>query len=140
MVVAGRESECFILDDFFNSNKPEFIAIYGRRRIGKTYLVRQYFKDKKAIFFNTTGSKDGVISEQISHFTKEIGSIFYNSIPLKQAKNWDETFELLTKAIDTVQKNNKVILFLDEFPWMATRKRYHIFCKAHFIIDQFQHS
>lgn len=122
MGVVGRESECLTLDDCFNSSKPEFIAIYGRRRVGKTYLVREYFKDKKAIFFNTTGSKDGVISEQISHFTKEIGRVFYNGIPLKQAKNWDETFELLTKAIDAVPKNNKVILFLDEFPWMATRK------------------
>lgn len=122
MAVVGRESECLILEDILNSGRPEFIAIYGRRRVGKTYLVREFFENKKAVFFNTTGTKDGTMSEQISHFTKEIGNVFYNGIPIKRAKNWDETFELLTKAIATVRKNNKVILFLDEFPWMATRK------------------
>ncbi len=118
----GREAECLILDDFLSSNRPEFIAIYGRRRVGKTYLIRQYFQNKKAIFFNTTGSKDGIMSEQISHFTKEIGTVFYNGVPLKSGKNWDDTFEILTKAINNTPKNKKVILFLDEFPWMATKK------------------
>lgn len=122
MAVIGREPECLILDDFLSSNKPEFIAIYGRRRVGKTYLIRQYFENKKAVFFNTTGSKDGTISEQISHFTKEIGNVFNKGLSLKQSKNWDETFELLTNAINVTPKNKKIILFLDEFPWMATRK------------------
>lgn len=123
MPVIGREDEQHVLDDFLKSNRPEFLAIYGRRRIGKTFLIKNFFKDKKnAIFFNTTGSKEGTIFEQISHFTKEIGSIFYHGISLKQGKNWDETFEILTKAINTLEKNKKIVLFFDEFPWMATRK------------------
>src|SRR3990167_716289 len=122
MAVIGRESESLILDDFLSSNKTEFIAIYGRRRVGKTYLIRQYFENKKVVFFNMTGSKEGVISEQIGHFTKEIGNVFNKGLSLKQGKNWDETFELLTKAISGTPKNKKIILFLDEFPWMATRK------------------
>jgi AAA+ ATPase superfamily predicted ATPase len=122
MAVMGREAEQLILKDFLNSSKPEFIAIYGRRRIGKTYLVREFFKDKKAIFFSITGARECSLSEQIGHFTKEIGNIFYNGALLKQGKNWNETFELLTKAISATPQNKKVVLFLDEFPWMATRK------------------
>lgn len=122
MPIMGREIEKQILTDFLASNRAEFLAIYGRRRIGKTYLVREFFKNKKVIFFNKTGSKDGGLKEQIGHFTKEIGRVFYSGAGLKQGKNWDETFELLTKAIDTLPKNKKVILFMDEFPWMATRK------------------
>src|SRR5579872_1736135 len=122
MAIMGRESEKQILTEFLASGRAEFLAIYGRRRIGKTFLVREFFKDKKAVFFNTTGSNDGILFEQIGHFTKEIGKIFYHGAVLKQGKNWDETFELLTKAIDTLPKNKKIVLFLDEFPWMATKK------------------
>ena len=122
MSLAIRKAEQQTLDELLNSDNPEFLAIYGRRRVGKTYLIREFFKNKKVIFFNTTGSKEGTLSEQINHFTKEIGSKFYNGAILKLSKNWDETFELLTKAISTTAKNKKIILFLDEFPWMATRK------------------
>lgn len=99
------------------------MAIYGRRRVGKTFLIREFFKNKKSIiFFNTTGSKDSSLVEQINHFTKEIGNAFYHGALLKPGKTWDETFELLTKAVSIVPQNKKIVLFFDEFPWMATRK------------------
>jgi uncharacterized protein len=122
-MLMNREPEQKILSEFLESHKPEFMAIYGRRRIGKTFLIREFFKNKKSlIFFNVTGSKDGSLVEQISHFTKEIGTTFYHGAILKQGKTWDETFDLLTKAINIVPKNKKIVLFLDEFPWMATKK------------------
>ena len=60
--------------------------------------------------------------EQIGHFTQEIGRTFYHGAALQRKKNWDETFEFLTKAINEISKKKKVVLFFDEFPWMATRK------------------
>lgn len=117
----GREEEINILERMYASNKPELLALYGRRRVGKTFLIRQFFKDKKVVFFNTTGAKDGTLTEQLGHFNDQISKIFYNGIPLVAPKTWDEAFSLLTKVINET-KAKKIILFFDEIPWMATRK------------------
>ncbi len=74
------------------------MAIYGRRRIGKTYLIRDFFGNKPVLFFNSTGSKDGSQTEQIKHFTDVISHVFYHGLDLKEGKNWDETFALLTQS------------------------------------------
>lgn len=118
--IIGRDEEIRILDDLFKSNKSEFLAIYGRRRIGKTFLIRRFFEHKKTIFFNVTGTKKGKLLKQIEHFTKRIGEVFYQGAPLQAEKNWDKAFEMLTQAIRSA-KNKKIVLFLDEFPWMATK-------------------
>ena len=118
--IVGRSEEIKTLNNFLESERPEFLAIYGRRRIGKTYLIRSYFEDQDVIFFNVTGTKDGSLKEQIDHFTKQIGDIFYHGAQLKAGKNWDKTFEILTDAFKIIQ-DQKIILFFDEFPWMATK-------------------
>lgn len=118
--IVGRKEELKILDKVCASNKPEFLAIYGRRRIGKTYLIRSYFAGKEVLFFNTTGSDAAPMREQVGNFTKEIGKVFYSGAELKAGKNWDETFNILTTAIESI-KNKKIILFMDELPWMATK-------------------
>lgn len=118
--IVGREQEIQILEEFLSSENPEFLAIYGRRRIGKTFLIRNFFEDKDVVFFNITGTKDGALSEQVNHFTKQIGSVFYKGARLEAGKNWDETFQILTDAIQSIQ-DKKIILFFDEFPWMATK-------------------
>jgi AAA+ ATPase superfamily predicted ATPase len=120
-LLIGRERELNILKSFLISNNSEFLAIYGRRRVGKTFLVRQFFEKKDVIFFDITGEKNAPLKEQIKHFTKQIGKIFYKGAPLVSGKNWDEAFELLTEAIEGMEIQKKIILFLDEFPWMVTK-------------------
>jgi hypothetical protein len=122
MTIAGRKEEIKELEQFFASSIAEFLAIYGRRRVGKTFLIRSFFENKKGIFFDITGAKDAPMAEQIGHFTKQLGVIFYNGAKLEIGKNWNETFEALTTAIDTRNdKRKKVVLFFDEFPWLATK-------------------
>ena len=121
MSIIGREEETQELTHFLSSNVPEFLALYGRRRVGKTFLIRHFFEKQKALFFNITGTKNGPLKEQISHFVKEIGKIFYNGAHLKSSKNWDSTFGLLTDAFNMVPKTKKIVLFFDEFPWLATK-------------------
>lgn len=116
----GRKEELNTLKEMLQSNNSEFLAIYGRRRVGKTFLIISFFEKEDVIFFNVTGVKDGSMSEQINHFTKQIGNAFYKGAKLKQGKNWDETFEILTEAIEASTNDKKIILFFDEFPWMAT--------------------
>ncbi len=117
----GREPEIRLLELFLTSSSAEFLAIYGRRRVGKTFLIRQFFAEKEVVFFDVTGAQNASLKEQINHFTKQIGKVFYKGARLTPGKNWDETFDLLTEAIETVERNKKVVLFFDEFPWMATR-------------------
>jgi AAA+ ATPase superfamily predicted ATPase len=116
----GRQEEGQVLKELLNSKKAEFLAVYGRRRVGKTYLIREFFQ-KKGIFFNVTGTKDGRLIEQLSHFLDELSTVFYSGLPLKEVKSWDEAFKLLTRAISEANPKKKIILFLDELPWLASR-------------------
>ncbi len=73
------------------------------------------------MFFNSTGSKDGSLKEQIGHFTEEIGKVFYSGARLIAESSWDKAFKTLTSAIANVSRTKKIVLFLDELPWMATK-------------------
>jgi len=122
MAIFGRKPEIQTLEKFFISPTAEFLAIYGRRRVGKTFLIRAFFENKNAIFFDVTGAKDAPMKEQLNHFIKQVGVIFYNGAKLEISKNWDKAFEALTTAIEAkVDKKKKIVLFFDEFPWLATK-------------------
>ena len=121
--IIGREEEKDELYRVFMSNKPEFIAIYGRRRIGKTFLVRTFFSQKKCIFFHITGIRDGKIRDQIYEFTRILEATFYGpQVRLKEPANWTLAFELLTQTIKQQPPRQKVVLFFDELPWLASQK------------------
>ena len=122
MNIASRYDEIKILEKILASKQPEFLALCGRRRIGKTFLIRQFFDKKSCVFFNVTGSKDGAFKDQIAHFTQRLGEVFLDGIIPQAGNNWDASFKLLTKAINNVPKNKKVVIFLDELPWLATRR------------------
>ena len=58
--IIGRKKELKILEDALSSNSAEFIAIYGRRRVGKTYLIKQFFSRQSGIFFELVGNEDAM--------------------------------------------------------------------------------
>lgn len=117
----GREREIQVLESLAKSNKAELLAIYGRRRIGKTFLIRKYFSSKW-IYFEMTGIKGGSRSQQIRAFTRKLQQTFKNVSIKTLPKTWFEAFEILEDAIQNTQKTCKITLFLDEFPWMDTHK------------------
>jgi len=121
-IIIGRIPEKAELEDAYKSNEAEFIAIYGRRRVGKTYLIRSFFQGKKACYFQTTGIYKGSLDQQLERFAKELGNTFYAGASLKTPADWMNAFDQLTQAINQVKTKGKIILFLDELPWMATRK------------------
>lgn len=121
MDLIGRKQEIQTLEQMLQSATPEFLALYGRRRIGKTYLIRTFFEKKPCVFFDVSGTKDGTLADQIAHFTKQLQKIFYPGATVTPGKNWDEAFEALTRAIENTPKNKKIVLFFDELPWMATK-------------------
>ncbi len=120
--IIGRAEEGKVLERLYRSETPEFLALYGRRRIGKTYLIRQFFSKKDAVFFNVTGSRKGMRAEQLKHFIKQLSVTFYDNLPILTPKTWDAAFDLLTQAINKQHKKQKIILFFDELPWLATKK------------------
>lgn len=120
--IVGRSREKDELLDAFNANNAEFMAVYGRRRVGKTYLIKNFFQTKKCIYFQMTGIYKGSLDKQLSRFSKEIGDAFYNGASIKTPDNWMDALEELTRAVRQVPKNKKIVIFFDELPWMATRK------------------
>jgi len=120
--IFGRETEIKILDSLWKSSEAEFLAIYGRRRVGKTYLIREYFSKKQCVYFEIIGQKDGSLEEQLENFIKIFSKTFFNDLPLRTPLGWKEAFELLTTEIEKVSKSQNIVLFFDELPWLATRK------------------
>lgn len=120
--IISREAEQKILRTIFESNQPELLAVYGRRRVGKTFLIREYFSHKKnSLFFYVTGMKEGSLIEQITNFTEEIGETFlYPGARLEIKNNWRNTFKILTDNIKAANFK-RIVLFFDEFPWMVTK-------------------
>ncbi len=122
ITVIGRTEEIETLEEIYRSKKPEFLALYGRRRVGKTYLIRQFFFSKKeVVFFNVTGREKGKAKEQLKHFCQVMGDVFYGGAPLIQSPTWDEALRMLTKCLNNLQSDKKIVLFFDELPWMATK-------------------
>jgi AAA+ ATPase superfamily predicted ATPase len=120
--VIGRKNELDELGSAFCSKRSEFIAVYGRRRIGKTHLIHHYCSSVTCVYFHVTGIKNGTYEEQLYAFTEALSKTFYTGIKLKTPNNWFDALDVLTKAISTIKKNKKVVLFFDEFPWMVTRR------------------
>lgn len=118
--IIGRIKEQRLLQDLIESNKSEFIAIYGRRRVGKTYLIKNLIGSFSCLFFHVTGLQKGASKDQLKEFAKQIGKTFYQSPSIIPQKHWIDAFEDLTEAINTIPKDKTVVLFFDEFPWMAT--------------------
>lgn len=123
--IIGREEELEVLKEALDSEKAEFLAVYGRRRVGKTYLIRSFFSNQDCVFFQVSGIQHAKSAEQLIEFKKEIQNVFYKSFKgttLSNPKNWLSAFEMLDDAISVFAKDKKVVLFFDEFPWMAKRK------------------
>ena len=121
-IIVGRKYEQKKLDKAYASKRAEFIAVYGRRRVGKTYLIREFFSKKTCAYFQVTGIHKGQQALQLMEFTKEIKRVFFPGIvKLETPKSWMGAFEILTECLNRQEKKKKIVLFFDELPWMAMR-------------------
>ncbi len=120
-IIIGRHEEKRKLEHLVNSNQAEFLAIYGRRRVGKTYLIREFFKNR-GLFFNLMGQKDAGLKKQLLNFARSVQDAFKPAVPIKTPESWGEAFFFLSELIEKQSKDKKVIIFLDELPWLATKR------------------
>jgi len=120
--IIGRENEKRILKKLLISNSPEFLVVYGRRRVGKTFLIREYFKSQ--ILFSFTGSFEAKTKIQLNNFFREYIRQTQGKEETNLPKNWNIAFSYLTDYLYKLQKssNQKIVVFIDELPWLDTPK------------------
>ena len=121
-MIAGRTKEINQLNEALESEQAELIVLYGRRRIGKTFLVEQLYGKQAGYFLHATGIKDAPMKEQLTEFSRQVGDTFYNGASISPQQSWLNSFKELTTAIDNSHPDKKVVLFLDELPWLCTKR------------------
>ena len=115
--IIGREYEQHVLENIYNERESRLIAVYGRRRVGKTYLVKYFFQEKFDFFF--TGSFETSMKVQLTLFANTLAE--YSGIVRPLPKTWFEAFNQLKDYLSGIRKK-RIVVFLDELPWMDTPK------------------
>lgn len=119
--IIGREKEKEKLDKILQSNQAEFLALYGRRRVGKTFLIRQYLKDN--IVFDISGTKEGSKKQQLGNFFAEYLLRTKGKKETTMPASWQEAFQYLALYLAELPvTSSKYVVFLDEMPWLDTPK------------------
>lgn len=113
--IIGRKEEQELLRECYLSGKPEFVAVYGRRRIGKTFLVKQFFKEKFDFYF--TGAYQANKRDQLFNFKMTLEA--YSGKQRKTPQTWLEAFFQLQDYLSSLGNKRKVV-FIDELPWFDT--------------------
>lgn len=115
-MIIGREKEQRELLSLLDKEESQFCAVYGRRRVGKTYLIRETFNYQ--FCFQHTGVSKGTLRQQLTAFRN---SLVAAGMKCPIPKNWLDAFELLKQLINNAPSGKKVI-FIDELPWMDSPK------------------
>jgi AAA+ ATPase superfamily predicted ATPase len=122
IMLIGRKKEIQVLKKISKSSKAELVVLYGRRRIGKTFLIREFFSQQNCLFFQATGLQNGVLKKQLHNFADAMSQIFTHGIQINTPASWSDCFRTLNQFIESTNDNRQTVIFMDEVPWMATRK------------------
>lgn len=123
MGIIGREREYEVLEACVASKKPEFLIVFGRRRVGKTYLIREFFHERFS--FYSTGIPDEKTRNQLKAFNESL--MYYGDTIKTIPKDWFEAFRRLRALLEKEdipreRVSGKRVIFLDEVPWMDTAR------------------
>lgn len=121
--IIGRKQEIEELNRLYDSDKSEFVAVYGRRRVGKTFLIKQALKDK--FTFQHTGVSPVDQSGERNRMKTQLESFYYSMLNhglegYKQPKTWMEAFFQLEQLLLKLDDGSREVVFFDELPWMDT--------------------
>lgn len=131
--IIGRKREIQDLEELYNSGRAEFVAVYGRRRVGKTFLIRELFSDRFAFYH--TGLSPAELSgvelkkQQLQAFHTSL--VRYGDNHSAIPGNWLEAFDRLSRLLEK-KEEDRLVVFLDELPWMDTPKSGFITALEHF--------
>jgi AAA+ ATPase superfamily predicted ATPase len=113
MELIGRENEIRELREYYESGRPELLVIYGRRRVGKTYLIKEYFGNDFAFYF--TGTVNTPNAVHLSDFDEACA--LYGGATEPASKNWRDAFGKLRRLLSS-QPGGRKVVFIDEMPWL----------------------
>ncbi len=141
-VIVAREKEQLVLEGLLNEPTAQFLAVYGRRRIGKTFLIREYFDDRFA-FKHTAVSplelrerdKEGELLYriQLNEFAASLRK--YGGKDESPIKDWFEAFHRLERLLEKKRGKGKMVVFIDELPWLDTPRANFLSAFEHFWND-----
>ncbi len=129
-MLVGRKKEIGILNDMLNSKSSELIAVYGRRRVGKTFLIREIYK--RHIVFEITGYYRGSMRDQLRNFYTQLKTSSSRFDNERVPEDWFAAFQLLEDYLNRMKSAQKKVVFIDEFPWIATARSKFLTAFEHF--------
>jgi uncharacterized protein len=118
MKIVGRQNEINLLESLLEQDEASFVAVYGRRRVGKTYLVRQVYK--KQMVFDCSGVLRGDTAQQLENFWRTLSDNYPKKAPNTPPKTWIEAFFQLRAVLNTLKSDAPKVIFLDEIAWFET--------------------
>jgi len=132
MAIIGRNKEINEFNDLYNSGKAEFVVVYGRRRVGKTFLIDESMDGK--ITFRHAGlspieienlqldeqQKKNILKQQLKHFYVSLQR--FGMKKSHQPTSWLEAFFMLSQLLESLDNGKRQVVFLDELPWLDTPK------------------
>lgn len=126
--IIGRKKELALLDRYYHSGKAEFVALYGRRRVGKTFLIRQRFNGQ--FDFDMTGVLEGSKAEQMTAFHAAMKLSGYKG---RKNTNWMDAFVALRQLLaEKITPGRRCLIFIDELPCLDTPKAGFVNALGHF--------
>ncbi|MBQ9327288.1 MAG: ATP-binding protein [Solobacterium sp.] len=117
-VLVGRNEEIQRLNQCMNEERSQLVVVYGRRRVGKTYLINKYFNG--CFDFKLTGIYNARKEVQLQNFVTELNR--QGNTTLDCPKSWAEAFSHLRTYIEELPEDEKHVIFFDEMPWLDTAK------------------
>ena len=130
----GRKQEVQELENLYNSRKPEFVAVYGRRRVGKTFLIKELFQDKMTFYHSGLSPFDKKrkigVKDQLEAFYTSLTTcgMSEDHCPV----SWSEAFLMLGRFLDSINDGSRQLIFIDELPWMDTPRSKFMVAFEHF--------
>mgnify|MGYP004446170659 FL=1 len=120
--IIGRKREMAELKAFTESEESEMIVVYGRRRVGKTFLIRSTFQNDFAFYVTgvspAEGGRKASLADQLKNFRMALNE--YGDIDESDPANWMDAFDRLKKLLRQNNQQRRQIVFIDELPWMET--------------------
>ncbi len=98
--MVGRSGEQRLLERMLDSGRAEFMALYGRRRVGKTHLVRHFSRNRAGVYLEVVGTKNGSAAQQRRRFREAIEHALLEDVPLPDFRSWDDGLSYLCDLIE----------------------------------------